>query len=416
MPKKLPASTRKFTNLSLPTNRMGLRGITLVVISHAGIKQINRAVYKNLKERIGNLTVIIPSQLQLSGGQVIHAEPSLPDDPEIVPLRLNGHNPRTYFYPDLISWLNQNRPQVLLLENDPASRLGLQLAEWCARNSVKIICQTYENLKRDLVTTIRREGWKAVPKNLVIDLLNRRMASRVDGLLVVNKDSESIFQNYGYRNVFRLPLGYDQSVFFPSAEIKQHYRRKLSVSEETAIIAYFGRLVKQKGVHILLKALAELKELNWVLLLDHFHDSEDQYARFIRKLVIDLRLEDRVIFFEADHFEIANYMRAADVMVAPSITTPSFKEQYGRAVQEAMACGCVCVVSDSGHLKDLVVDRFLIFKEGDVGMLKSKLHILLSDRSRLSDFQSYLVNRAKTSLTTDRQAEKLLALIERLIA
>jgi glycosyltransferase involved in cell wall biosynthesis len=394
---------------------MGVGDIKLVVISHAGIKQINRAVYRHLKESVGNLTVVIPSHLQLSGGQVIQAEPSLPDDPEMVPLKLNGRNPRTYFYPGLLSWLNVNRPQVLLLENDPASRLGLQLADWCAKNAVKIICQTYENLRRDLVTTIKRQGWKSVPKNQFIDLLNRRMASKVDGLLVVNRDSESIFQNYGYRNVFMLPLGYDKKVFFPSAEIKQHYRQKLSVPQETPIIGYFGRLVKQKGVHILLQALGQLKQLNWVLLLDHIHDSEDQYAKFIRTLVVDLQLEDRVIYFEADHFEIANYMRAADVMVAPSITTPFFKEQYGRAVQEAMACGCVCVVSDSGHLKDLVADKFLIFKEGDVHMLKGKLQTLLGHKSRLPDFRSYLENRAKTSLTTDRQAEKLLSLIETLI-
>jgi glycosyltransferase involved in cell wall biosynthesis len=341
---------------------MSLAQCKVVVISHAGIKQINRAVYRDLKSAVREIRLIVPARLQLSSGQRIVAEPATSDDPEVIPLQLHGSNPRTYFYSQLMPWLENERPDVIILENDPVSRLGMKLASWCRRNNSRIICQSYENLNRDLISTLKQQGWKAVFKNQVINLLNSWMASRVDALLVVNRDSEMIFTSYGYKRVFLIPLGFDDKVFFDSDELKHLYKQKISVAKETVIIAYFGRLVKQKGVHLLIDALKSLQSMQWILLLDHIHDSEDAYVRYIRQRIDELNLRERVIYFEADHFEIANYMRAADIAVAPSMTTPVFKEQYGRAVQEAMACGCVTLVSDSGHLKDLVGEQSLVFK------------------------------------------------------
>src|SRR5687768_3679170 len=89
----------------------------VVVISHAGIKQINRAVYQNLKYAVEELTLIVPAHLQLSSGQRIAAEPATDADPRIVTLALTGRNPRTYFYPKLIAELDCLKPDIILLEN-----------------------------------------------------------------------------------------------------------------------------------------------------------------------------------------------------------------------------------------------------------------------------------------------------------
>jgi glycosyltransferase involved in cell wall biosynthesis len=387
----------------------------LAIISHAGIKQINRAVYRDLKDFVRELILVIPVQLQLSSGQRIVAEPALPGDPVVVPMELDGHNPRTYFYPQLISWLNNARPDVILLENDPVSRLGLKLSAWARRNKAKIICQSYENLKRDFISTIRHQGLKALFKNQAINILNFIMASRVDALLVVNRDSERIFKSYGYERVFRIPLGYDKKVFFDSDDLRDRCRQKISVPHDTMVIAYFGRLVKQKGVHLLIEALARLKSFSWVLLLDHLHDSQDAYVKELRSRLLGHGLQDRVIYFEADHFEIANYMRAADVAVAPSITTASFKEQYGRAVQESMACGCVTVVSDSGHLQDLVGDKSLVFQEGDIVRLSDILKCLIEEKAKRQDYRKYLKQRAAKFFTTEAQSSELQLLLQALL-
>jgi glycosyltransferase involved in cell wall biosynthesis len=43
-----------------------------------------------------------------------------------------------------------------------------------------------------------------------------------------------------------------------------------------------------------------------------------------------------------------------DVLVVPSKTVPRWKEQFGRVVPEALACGVPVVTSDSGELPNLV--------------------------------------------------------------
>jgi glycosyltransferase involved in cell wall biosynthesis len=226
-------------------------------------------------------------------------------------------------------------------------------------------------------------------------------------VLVVNKESEKIFGKYQYQRVIPIPLGYDPNIFFPDSTLRECYRIKLNASADTILVAYFGRLVPQKGVHLLVEALAKMKSLNWMLLLDDEFDSHNEYAQRIQLRIEQLGLRQRVIRFEADHFEIANYMRAADVMVAPSLTTPEFKEQYGRAVQEAMACGCTCLVADSGHLPDLVGNPRLVFKENNGLHLQEKLTELILSATLRNAYSAELYARAKGHLTIQVQAREL---------
>jgi len=105
-------------------------------------------------------------------------------------------------------------------------------------------------------------------------------------------------------------------------------------------------------------------------------------------------------------------MRAADVMVAPSLTTPNFKEQYGRAVQEAMACGCVCLVADLGHLTDLLGNRMFIFEENNGSQIVEKLRDLFSSTAKRNAYRKELSERARRYLTTHEQARVMLGILQ----
>lgn len=386
----------------------------VLVISHAGVKRINRAVYALLKNYVADIKVVVPSRLISNSGSIILPDPRAVEEAEVIPLLLDGNNPRKYFYPDLPKLVDELKPDVIILENDPVSVLGFRLASWCKKNGSKFICQTYDNTPRGIGATARFEGVKAIPKNLLIHLLNYRMASRVAALLVVNNDSKEIFQKYNYPNVIQIPLGFDKTIFYPDINVRAHYRVKAQVDHETVLISFFGRLVKQKGAHLLLKALGALKNLKWKLLLDYNHDNEDQYTLYIRDLIKELGMEDRVVFFDADHYEIANYMRATDIMVAPSVTTPGFKEQYGRAVQEAMACGCVCVVSDSGHPKYLVGEKDLVFEEGSISAITAVLSKLILEPELRQRYRGRLQDKAANQLGIDMQVKSVLGVINKL--
>ncbi|MBI1767936.1 MAG: glycosyltransferase family 4 protein [Bacteroidetes bacterium] len=384
----------------------------ILVISYACFRQINRSVYRVMKRTYKDIHLIVPRHILISSGKELTVEPALEGEPHLVPMELKGKNPRTYFYPDLPLWLEANQPDIIILENDPVSKIAFVVTKWCKKNNRVVIAQSYENLKRDLLSTMRSKRIQAVPVNLVIHAMNYFMAKRIDGLFVVNKESEVIFNDYGYKNVTRIPLGFDDNVFRLDELSRQEYRTKLGLKNDVVLIAYFGRLVRQKGVHLLLEALNEIKELNWKLLIDSHHDNEDEYTIQVLELISKFGMIDRVLYFEANHFEIAKYMRAADIMVAPSITTPRFKEQYGRAVQEAMACGCIPLVSDSGHLKDLVETQSLVFKESDITTLRSKLVNLIQDSETRTGLRDSLSHRASTYLTVNAQAREVSRLIK----
>ena len=57
----------------------------------------------------------------------------------------------------------------------------------------------------------------------------------------------------------------------------------------------------------------------------------------------------------------------------PSRTRPNWKEQFGRVIIEAMACGVPVIGSDSGEIPHVIGDAGLVFSEGDAGGLRDHL-------------------------------------------
>jgi glycosyltransferase involved in cell wall biosynthesis len=143
-------------------------------------------------------------------------------------------------------------------------------------------------------------------------------------------------------------------------------------------IGYFGRIVPQKGLLLLLKALAGLTGYTWKLLIDDFSAYTTDYIQEIRSFIKQNKLEDRVVFFHAGHEEVPGYMCACDLVVVPSITEGNFKEQYGRVVQEAIACGCLTITSDSGFLPNFFRNDIFIFKENNIRAMQEKIEFFIT--------------------------------------
>lgn len=81
-----------------------------------------------------------------------------------------------------------------------------------------------------------------------------------------------------------------------------------------------------------------------------------------------------MVYFDAKHAEMPDFMNASDI---PSLSTPNWKEQYGRVLPEAMACEKLVVGSNSGAIPELVGGYGRIFAEGDTRDLSGLLRELL---------------------------------------
>src|SRR5262249_16235872 len=82
-------------------------------------------------------------------------------------------------------------------------------------------------------------------------------------------------------------------------------------------------------------------------------------------------------------------------LVVPSRTAAHWKEQFGRIIIEAQACGVIVVGSNSGEIPNVIDDPARIFPEGDIAKMydciKSAMTLDSNARKeiRTQNFQRY---------------------------
>jgi len=144
-------------------------------------------------------------------------------------------------------------------------------------------------------------------------------------------------------------------------------RRALGWTEFT--VGYVGRLVERKG---LLDAVEALALCPPGVRLVFVGSGELRPALDAR--IAALGLGARVEFLDARPLEaLPPVMNALDALLLPSRTVPSWKEQFGRVIIEAQACGTPVLGSDSGAIPEVVAGGGLIFPEGDAAALAAAI-------------------------------------------
>jgi glycosyltransferase involved in cell wall biosynthesis len=83
----------------------------------------------------------------------------------------------------------------------------------------------------------------------------------------------------------------------------------------------------------------------------------------------------------AMHDDVPRWLNAMDVLCAPSLTTSRWREQFGRMLIEAFACGVPVVASSSGEIPHVVGDDGLVVPEGDARRWQEVISGLLDDEA-----------------------------------
>ena len=146
----------------------------------------------------------------------------------------------------------------------------------------------------------------------------------------------------------------------------------ISFEEKENIVLSLGRVTKEKGIDILIKAWSgiESKYLNWKLQI--VGDGKDKEG-FI-KLAKDLNLKN--IEFISATTDVKPYYEKAKIFVIPSLF-----EGMPMTILEAMACKCCVISSKTAGGKKLIEDdkTGLLFEIGDVKGLTSALELLIKN-------------------------------------
>ncbi len=139
-------------------------------------------------------------------------------------------------------------------------------------------------------------------------------------------------------------------------------------------LVFLGRLVSDKGVDLLLHALAHLADENVPLHLTVIGTGPDE--AHLRNLAKRLGLEDRVTFAGTKSGdELVQLLNQHHVIAIPS----RWPEPFGIVALEGIACGCVAVGSEDGGLKEAIGPCGSLFPNGDGKALARVIKTLIRD-------------------------------------
>jgi glycogen(starch) synthase len=175
------------------------------------------------------------------------------------------------------------------------------------------------------------------------------------------------------------------------------------------LLVFSGRLVYEKGLHDLLRAMPRLRRrhpgIRLVIAGSGPHDGA------LRQQARELRLGRSVLFagFVGDA-ELAALAAAADCAVVPSIYEP-----FGLVALEAAAAGTPLVAADVGGLRELVQHgrTGLRFSSGDVAGLADAVTAVLSDQVLARRMARAARIMVATDYSWDRVARRTVEVYER---
>lgn len=329
----------------------------VVMVSKALVVGAYQRKAEEIARRGVKLTVLVPpSWRDRRGRQVATVRHTEGYTLRTIPLWLNG-NFHLHVYPTLMRELAHLQPDLLHMDEEPynlATYLALGAAQ---RLGIPALFFTWQNILRSYPPPFA--WWERA---------NYRRARHA---LAGNQDAASVLRSKGYQGPLTvLPqFGVDPAIFTPASVPR--------AVDASLRIGYAGGLLPEKGLDLLLQACAGLPGA-WQVTLVGEGESRDPLAALAAKLGI----ADRVRFEgRLDSQTMPAFYQGLDLFVLPSRTLPTWKEQFGRVLIEAMSCAVPVVGSDSGEIPSVIGDAGVLFVEGDVDALRGDLQRLLADPS-----------------------------------
>jgi glycosyltransferase involved in cell wall biosynthesis len=362
----------------------------LLVVSHPAVVTVNQEVYRELSRRGWDLTIVVPSRWRhvYSRDAVIpRALPGLEGALRPTRIAFPGQPQRHVYLTNARSLCRRSRPAVAFVEAEPYSLAATQWGYALRSLGVPFGVQCYENIDRPLPGPVR---W-----------LRSRVLRDAAFVAARSESAARLVRAWGAAGEVGLvaPAVPEWTSVAAAADHDSDSKRPFTVG-------YAGRLIESKGLLDLLAAVRGLDAPVGLVLVGN----GELRPRLEHQAIPGSHVQ---ILDDLTHDRMACAYARLDVLVLPSRTTPTWKEQFGRAIVEALWCGVPVVGSDSGEIPWLIelTGGGLVFPEGDREALAARLKELRESpelRRRLATQGGSRVRELFSLAATTDRLEQLL--------
>jgi glycosyltransferase involved in cell wall biosynthesis len=328
-------------------------GLRVLRISHSAVVTAWRQRERLLRRGGVDLTLATAQRWE-EGGSLVTFTPA--GDDFAVPVRTLGSHPNFFVFDPRPLWrlLGDGRWDLIDMHEEP---FGLAVGEvlllrWLrARGTPYLVCSAQNIDKRYPIPFRWLERWSL------------RGAA---GAYTCNSEAGEILRRKGLTGELELlPLGVDVERFRPIDRPAPSGRLR---------VGFVGRLIPQKGVDVLVGALAHDNRLD-----ADVYGAGPEFETLVT-LADELGLSSRVTFHGyVDEAALPEVFPTFDVLAVPSLPVSGWLEQFGRVVVEAQASGVPVVASASGALPDVVGQAGILAPPGDPMALAAALVRMLDE-------------------------------------
>ncbi|MBE9065703.1 glycosyltransferase [Leptolyngbya cf. ectocarpi LEGE 11479] len=297
-----------------------------------------------------------------------------------------------YVYPPsaIVKTIADFRPDIIQIEEEVFSLTAFEVSLLAWRFKIPVVLFSWENMDRRL----------SAPRRWLRQFVFNRTRCIISG----NHEGADIIKQWGYTKPVEImpQLGVDLDLFSP--RLRQHRSRTDSLR-----IGFVGRIAHQKGIDTLIETAYLLKQQDHRFHLQICGSGVD--VDTFQTLARDYNLEDHVTWRGGvSHDEVPQEIAKMDVLVLPSRTVSTWKEQFGHVLIEAMAMGIPVVGSTCGEIPNVIGKSALVFPEGDAHALTKILARFIQDRDWWQQMSQYSLKRIDQHYSHQRIAERSIGL------
>lgn len=334
-----------------------------VVISRTYINPAVRGKLRSLAGMGCAIAVAVPEHWHqpISGGEM---SATWGDDAgvRIVPVKVSSiggrHSSAVWDRSTIRKLLRDFRPDVIQVEEEPWSQVASVTTRLSSRMRIPSVLFSAESVNRSYVFAQR---WRRA-----------RSVKRAAGFIGENKVAAALLSRG--RPEAATTVIPQLGVSIP--------RMPTPVPHDRFTIGFVGRLVPEKGLDILLRAVVRLQG-HWDLMVVGSGPAQEELEALAERLGIAAR----VTWMGAlPPEELPGIWPRLDCVSLPARTTRQWVEAHGRAIIEAMGFGLPVVGSASGALPEIIGSGGLVVAEDDVPGLTDALQELVNSPARRTTF------------------------------